>query len=199
MNFECGFLLPRISSITTQTPDFASIAPLHAGKAQTQYQVSPLQLCANLDAALLVLRHVILLLKQVSPNLALLQSPKVPLCTHDQPNPPSSSSSFCYPIKESHGNNKKEDLTSQLPTLLQMIDPLSVITLPQLLPDQPRHHVLHPLLPEYGVLRGFQGWSIVVVDAIECGRDLGLLGEEGGGFGGWHLGAVGKVLGGGER
>lgn len=71
-----------------------------------------------------------------------------------------------------------------------MIDPLVPIALAQLLAHQPRHHRLHPLLADDGVLGLFQAHGVVVVDAVEGGRDGGFAGEEGGGFGGGHFGLL---------
>lgn len=69
-----------------------------------------------------------------------------------------------------------------------MIDPLAIIALPQLLPYQPSHHAAHPLLADDGILGLLQARLVVVVDAVEGGRDGGFLGEEEGGFGGGHCG-----------
>lgn len=60
------------------------------------------------------------------------------------------------------------------------------ITLAHLLPDQPCHHRLNPLLPDNRILRRLESVLIVVVYAVECRRDFGLSGEEGGGFGRRH-------------
>ena len=58
-------------------------------------------------------------------------------------------------------------LTSQVSALLQVVDALSVVALAQLLPHQSRHHALHPLLSDHGVLRGLERFVVVVVDAVE--------------------------------
>lgn len=72
--------------------------------------------------------------------------------------------------------------------LLQVIDPLLPVALAHLLPHQPRHHALHPLLPDDGVAGLVQGFLVGEVDALEGGRDRGFLGFEGGGLGGRHGG-----------
>lgn len=69
-----------------------------------------------------------------------------------------------------------------------MINPILVIALAHLLPDQPRHHDLDPLLPYDGILCRLDRALVVEVDAVEGWRDGGLLREEGRGFGGWHCG-----------
>ena len=71
-----------------------------------------------------------------------------------------------------------------------MIDPLLDITLPQFLSYQPSHHALDPLLPNDSILRCLQPWSIRVVYSLEGWGDLGLFGEEEGGFWGWHAAAA---------
>jgi hypothetical protein len=68
--------------------------------------------------------------------------------------------------------------TSQMTTLLQMVDPLPPVAFAHLVPHQPRHHALDPLLPNNGILRGLERFIVVVVDALEGGSDLGLLREE---------------------
>lgn len=67
-----------------------------------------------------------------------------------------------------------------------MIHTLAVVTFAQLLSYQPPHHDLHPLFPDDGVLRLLQSLVVVVVDAVEGGRDGRLLGQEGFGFGSRH-------------
>ena len=67
-----------------------------------------------------------------------------------------------------------------------MIDPLSVIALSKLLPDQSSHHTLDPLLSYDGVLGSLQPRRIRVVYSVEGGRDFGLFREEGRGFWGGH-------------
>ena len=98
-------------------------------------------------------------------------------------------SSYISPIREI-----TTKLTSQPPTLLQMIDPFPVVTFPQLLPDQPRHHTFDPLFADNGILSGFQGGGVVVIDILERGRDGGFGGEEGGGFGSGHCRGAGGVI-----
>lgn len=61
-------------------------------------------------------------------------------------------------------------LTSQVTALLQVVYALAVVALAQLLPHQPRHHALHPLLANDRVLRGFQRFVVIVVDAVERRR-----------------------------
>lgn len=77
-------------------------------------------------------------------------------------------------------------LTSQMSALLQMVHALAVIAFTHLLPDQPRHHALHPLLSDDRVLRRFQGLVVIVVDAVEGGWDGGFGGFERSGLGGRH-------------
>ena len=76
-----------------------------------------------------------------------------------------------------------DGLTSQPAALLQVVDTLPVVALAQLVPHQPPHHDLHPLLADDGILGLLQARRVVVVDAVECGGDLGLLGQEGLGLG----------------
>ena len=80
--------------------------------------------------------------------------------------------------------------TSQVATLLQMIDTFPPVALAHLVTHQPRHHGAHPLLADDGVLRRLEGLIIIVVDAFESRCDLGLLREESFGFGGRHGGGV---------
>jgi hypothetical protein len=65
-------------------------------------------------------------------------------------------------------------LTSEVSALLQVVDALSVVALAQLFPHQPRHHALHPLLSDHGILRGFERFVVIVVDAVEGWGDCGL-------------------------
>ena len=69
-----------------------------------------------------------------------------------------------------------------------MVDALAVVALAQLVTDQARHHAADPLLADDGVLGLLERDGVVVVDAVEGGRDGGLLGEEGGRLGDGHLG-----------
>lgn len=70
--------------------------------------------------------------------------------------------------------------------LLQMVDAFPVVALAELLPNQPAHHDLDPLLPDDGILGLLEALGVVVVDSVKGGRDGGLLGQEGRGFGGRH-------------
>lgn len=72
--------------------------------------------------------------------------------------------------------------------LLQVVDALPVVALAHLLADQARHHGLDPLLADDGILGGLESGVVVVVDAVEGGRNLGLLREEGLGLGRRHGG-----------
>lgn len=69
--------------------------------------------------------------------------------------------------------------TSQMSALLQMVHALPVVALGQLLPHQATHHNSDPLLADDGILGLLQALRIIVVDAVESGRDGGLLGQEG--------------------
>ena len=89
-----------------------------------------------------------------------------------------------------------QELTSQPPTLLQMIDPLAPIAFTQLLAHESRHHRFDPLFADDGVLGLFEAGGVVVVDVVERGGDGGFAGEEGGGFGGGHFGFGGVGWGG---
>lgn len=91
--------------------------------------------------------------------------------------------------------NRLPILTSQLTALLQMIDAFPVVTLAQLLPDQPSHHHLHPLLPDDGILCLLQRLVVFVVDSVECWRHGWLLGQERGGLGGRHCGEAPRLEG----
>jgi hypothetical protein len=83
---------------------------------------------------------------------------------------------------------KRSVRTSQMATLLQMVDTLPPVAFAHLVPHQPRHHALDPLLPNNGILRSLERFVIVVVDALEGGSDLGLLREKEFGLGGGHCG-----------
>lgn len=127
--------------------------------------------------------HVILLLKQISSNLRLLQRLEISFCALNQ----QLSSQFTYAVSIRVFRAISIGLhTSERPTLLQMIDPFPVITLPQLVPHQTCHHTLHPLLSYNRILRCLQSACVGVVDAVEAGWNGGLLGEEEGRFGGRH-------------
>ena len=77
-------------------------------------------------------------------------------------------------------------LTSQWPALLQMIHSLPVVTFTQLLPHQPRHHSLDPLLSDDGVLGSFERGGVLVIDAVKGGGDFGLIREKHRGFWSGH-------------
>lgn len=77
-------------------------------------------------------------------------------------------------------------LTSQRTALLQMVDALPVVTLAQLLPDEPSHHDVHPLLPDDGVLGLLDALVVVEVDPFEGWWHGRLLGQESLGLGGRH-------------
>lgn len=79
-------------------------------------------------------------------------------------------------------------LTSQNCALLQMVHALLVVALAHLLPDQARHHALDPLLANNGILCGLERFVVVVVYAVEGGRDGGLRRLEHGGLGCRHGG-----------
>jgi hypothetical protein len=66
-----------------------------------------------------------------------------------------------------HAPGLADLLTSEVTTLLQVVDALSVVALAQLLPHQSRHHALHPLLSDHGILRRFKRFVVVVVHAVE--------------------------------
>lgn len=102
--------------------------------------------------------------RTVAPSTAQLPNPKIPQ------NPP----------KQQRKDGKQTKLTSQHTTPLQMIDTLPPVTLAHLIPDQSRHHALHPLFPQHRVLGGFEGGLVVVVDAVEGWRYFWLAREEGG-------------------
>ena len=132
----------------------------------------------------LLLGNVVLLLEQVALDLGVLELLQIPVCankrvskvhnlTYHWHHTDPAGLCFCFfhfrhphaIPPASHRNSKS--LTSQVPTLLQVVHALPVVALAQLLPHQPRHHALHPLLPDHGVLRGFQRLVVVVVDAVE--------------------------------
>ena len=77
-----------------------------------------------------------------------------------------------------------------------MVDSLPVVALAELLPYQTAHHDLDPLLPDDGILCLLEALGVLVVDAVECGSDLGLLGQKGLGFGSRHCGKREDVAGG---
>jgi hypothetical protein len=69
-----------------------------------------------------------------------------------------------------------------------MVDSLSIVAFAQLLSHQSAHHDLYPLLSDNGILRSLQCLVVLVVDSVECGRHLGLLGQESLGLGSRHCG-----------
>lgn len=69
-----------------------------------------------------------------------------------------------------------------------MVDSLSVVALAELIPYQTAHHDLDPLLPDDSILCLLEALGVIVVDAVEGGSDLGLLGQKGLGLGGRHCG-----------
>lgn len=62
---------------------------------------------------------------------------------------------------------------------LQVVDSLTVVAFAHFLTDQPCHHALHPLLPNYGVLCCLKGFIIIEIDAVKGGWDRGFGGFEG--------------------
>lgn len=79
-------------------------------------------------------------------------------------------------------------LTSQSPTLLQMINALPPITLAHLISDESRHHTAHPLLANDCILRFLERDLVVVVYAVEGRWDCWFAREEGCGFRDGHFG-----------
>ena len=73
-----------------------------------------------------------------------------------------------------------------MPALLQMVDALFVVALAHLLPDQPRHHALHPLFPDDRVLCSLEGLVVIVVHSVEGWRNLWLCCFERLGLWSWH-------------
>jgi hypothetical protein len=65
-----------------------------------------------------------------------------------------------------------------MPTLLEVVYSLPPVALAHLFPDQPCHHTLNPLLADDSILCSLQSDVVIVVDTVECGRDLWLLGQE---------------------
>lgn len=120
----------------------------------------------------LLLRYVVLLFEQVSLNLSMLQLLQVSFCVSVSRGIPPTVFPLC--------------LTPQMSAFLQMIHTLLVVALAHLLTDQSRHHALHPLLPDYRVLCSLERLVVIVVYAIECGRDSGFRGFERIGLWGWH-------------
>lgn len=77
-------------------------------------------------------------------------------------------------------------LTSEVAAVLEVVHALTDVALAQLLADEPGHHGTDPLFPDEGVLGGLEGLGIIVVNAVEGGRDGRLLGLELLGLGGRH-------------
>lgn len=71
-------------------------------------------------------------------------------------------------------------------TVLEVVHALTDIALAQLLAHKPGHHSTDPLFPNEGILGSLEGLGIIVVDAVEGGRDGRLLGLELLGLGGRH-------------
>lgn len=80
----------------------------------------------------------------------------------------------------------KDIHTSQMSTLLQMIHTLPSVALAHLIPHQPRHHALNPLLSNNRILRSLERLIVLVVNTIEGRRNLWLLGQKHRGLGSWH-------------
>lgn len=99
-----------------------------------------------------------------------------------------------HPVEYKKSKNEKKiqaeksssSLTPQLPTLLEMVDPLAGVALAQFLAHQPGHHAAHPLLADDRVTGIVDGDVVLEVDAVVGRRNGGLLGQEGGGLGGGH-------------
>lgn len=79
--------------------------------------------------------------------------------------------------------------------LLQVVDALPVVALAQLLPDEPSHHDLHPLLPDDGVLGLLEALVVIKVDPFEGWWHGRLLGQESLGLGGRHCEVLRKWAG----
>lgn len=79
--------------------------------------------------------------------------------------------------------------------LLQVVYPLSPIALAHLIPHQPRHHALDPLLPQNRVLRSLERRVVFVVDALEGRRNLWLLRQKHFGLGSGHCGGGARCAG----
>lgn len=77
-----------------------------------------------------------------------------------------------------------------MPTLLQMVHAFSPVALAHLIPNQPRHHTLHPLLADNRILRRLQRLVVIVIDTVEGGRDGRFGGFKGLGF--WRRHGVGS-------
>lgn len=94
------------------------------------------------------------------------------------------------PSVQVHLLGRRGSGTSELAALLEVIDTLAVVASSHLLPEQARHHALHPLLTQDGILGRLELVVVVVVDALECRRDGGLLHAKLEGFGGRHGGQI---------
>lgn len=76
-----------------------------------------------------------------------------------------------------------------------MVDALPVVTLAQLLPYEPSHHDVHPLLPDDGVLGLLDALVVIEVDPFEGWWHGRLLGQESLGLGGRHRELLWKWMG----
>lgn len=93
------------------------------------------------------------------------------------------------PQKETE--HKKEDLTSQDTTLLQVVHTLTRIALAQLLTNQSRHHRAHPLLTDNSITGIVHSDVVLKIDTLVGRGDAGLFREESCGLGGGHCGRIG--------
>ena len=73
---------------------------------------------------------------------------------------------------------EQSQLTSQVSAVLQVVDALPAIAFAHLLAHEPRHHELDPLFTDNGILRLLDSLVVLVGDAMETGRDRGLLLEK---------------------
>lgn len=64
---------------------------------------------------------------------------------------------------------------SKVAAVLQVVDTLSNVALVELLSNKTGHHSSNPLLSDEGILGSLEGFSIIVIDAIEGRRNGGLL------------------------
>ena len=67
-----------------------------------------------------------------------------------------------------------------------MVDAFSVVAFAELFTHKPTHHDLHPLFSDNGILSLFERLGVVVVNAVEGGRNGRLLGQESRRFRGRH-------------
>ena len=135
---------------------------------------------------------VVLLGKEVSLDLCVLEELKVTLCSAcvslrsvmadilrrpciAATSPKFDLFSFCAHPSSLRNSERP---TSQMSTLLQVVDPLPPVALAHLVPHQPRHHAPHPLLPDDSILRALERSVVLVVDTVKGWRNLGLFGKE---------------------